>query len=506
MKGKSIIALFLLAWTVTGLPLNAQELPREFRAVWIATVENIDWPSENNLSTAAQQQEILAYLDFFKALNFNAVIFQVRPAADAFYHSTFEPWSEWLTGTQGKAPSPYYDPLAFIIDETHKRGMEFHAWMNPYRAIVNHDKKVISPLQEKHPTWFLTYGNTMYFNPGIPEVREYTAKIVGDLVQHYNIDAVHFDDYFYPYKIADTPFPDAEAFEEFGAAFYPNRLEDWRRANVDKIIYELRTKIKAVKPWVQFGISPFGVWRNKSKDVRGSDTKAGQTNYDDLYADIIAWLKNGWLDYVLPQDYWHIGFDLADYATVARWWNENNHGTNLYIGHAMYRQARATEEPWQAQHPTEIEKQLDLNKRLANVKGSAYFSAKSFRDNPFKINDILLQKYYTHPVLPPSPPSKTALIPEPVTEVKLNKIKRKKYVLRWTVAPENQAKVGVKFMVYQFKKKEKIQFQNPSNLIALTGEHELLLSKKNLKEKGDKFAVIAVSRTNVLGKPSQVSK
>ena len=498
----SLIIIFLLSFQLTR---SQEKKDREFRGVWVATVENIDWPSSKNLTTEQQKKELVKLLDLFKNLNFNAVVFQIRPAADAFYNSKFEPWSSYLTGTNDKAPFPYYDPLAFAISETHKRGMEFHAWLNPYRAMVNYKEFQSNPfpLTYEKSEWFVNYGKNKYFNPGIPEVRKYTNKVVADIVQNYDVDAIHFDDYFYPYKIEKEKFPDEDAFKEFGGDFYPNQIDNWRRNNVNVIIEELYTTIKTIKPWVQFGISPFGVWRNKSDDPNGSDTKAGQTNYDDLYADILLWLKNGWLDYVLPQDYWHIGFKKADYKKVANWWAQNNHQTNLYIGQAMYRQASAKSKAWKKKNKTEIEKQLDYNKTIPNINGSVYFSAKSFYKNQFGVNDILKNKYYPNPILPPSVNHNKKFIPEPVFDAKLKKIKNKKYQLSWESIPENKEKEAVKYIVYQLDKNENIN--KSSKIKAITGNKFIDLNKKEYK-KAHIFIIQAVSRNNNVSNPVRIIK
>ena len=496
--------LFIL---ILNLAYSQNNPQREFRGIWIATVNNIDWPSSKNLNSIEQQEELIALLDLFKELNFNAIIFQIRPAADAFYNSKYEPWSSWLNGKNGQAPQPYYDPLAFIIEETHKRGMEFHAWLNPYRAIVDYKKFQSNPfpLTYEKPEWFLNYGENKYFNPGIPEVQEYTNKVVSDIVQNYDIDAIHFDDYFYPYKIANEKFPDEDSFKKFGGKFYPNNIDDWRRSNVNTIIEQLHNTIKNIKPWVQFGISPFGVWRNKDVDPAGSDTQAGQTNYDDLYADVLYWLKKKWLDYVLPQDYWHIGFKKADYKKVATWWSENNYNTNLYIGQGMYRLGSTKNKAWKKQNKTEIEKQLDLNRSISNIGGSAYFSAKSFLKNPLSINDILKQKYYSTIVLPPIAIKNIKVAPEPVYNIDLSKEKNKIYKLSWDSLSENKEKEAVKYIVYQFLENEMVQLSNSKKVIALTGNKHIELSKKDLK-KGMVFHILAINRNNNVSSPTQFIK
>jgi len=500
-----LLILFLISFQYA---FSQESNKREFRGVWIATVENIDWPSSKNLSTEKQKEEILILLDNFKSLNFNAIIFQIRPSADAFYNSKYEPWSAYLSGTNDKAPIPYYDPLAFIIEETHKRGMEFHAWLNPYRAIVKYKEFQSNPfrLTYEKPEWFINYGDNKYFNPGLPKVREYTNKIVADIVQNYDVDAIHFDDYFYPYKIKDEPFPDENSFKEFGGDYYPNRIDDWRRNNVNIIIEELFTTIKTIKPWVQFGISPFGVWRNISDDPNGSNTDAGQTNYDDLYADILLWLENDWLDYVLPQAYWRIGHKKADYSTIVNWWSKNNYGTNLYIGQGMYRlDNKKNHRAWKKKNPTEIEKQLILNHQLSQIKGSAFFSAKSFLKNPLGINQILKNNYYQNPILPPSTNHNKKFIPEPVSDAKISKLKTKKYRLSWESLPENKEKEAVKFIVYQLDKNENHVTFKSSRIREITGNKFIDLSKKEYK-KSNIFIIQAVSRNNNVSNPVRVIK
>jgi len=386
--------------------------------------------------------------------------------------------------------------------------MEFHAWLNPYRAIVKYKEFQSNPfrLTYEKPEWFINYGDNKYFNPGLPKVREYTNKIVADIVQNYDVDAIHFDDYFYPYKIKDEPFPDENSFKEFGGDYYPNRIDDWRRNNVNIIIEELFTTIKTIKPWVQFGISPFGVWRNISDDPNGSNTDAGQTNYDDLYADILLWLENDWLDYVLPQAYWRIGHKKADYSTIVNWWSKNNYGTNLYIGQGMYRlDNKKNHRAWKKKNPTEIEKQLILNHQLSQIKGSAFFSAKSFLKNPLGINQILKNNYYQNPILPPSTNHNKKFIPEPVSDAKISKLKTKKYRLSWESLPENKEKEAVKFIVYQLDKNENHVTFKSSRIREITGNKFIDLSKKEYK-KSNIFIIQAVSRNNNVSNPVRVIK
>src|SRR3954469_22815801 len=351
----------------------------ELRAAWIATVVNIDWPSKKGLPVDQQKAEYITMLDSLQHLGMNAVIVQVRPAADAFYPSPYEPWSEWLTGTQGIAPEPYYDPLKFMIDEAHKRGMEFHAWLNPYRAVFDMRNSSVASnhITRVHKDWFLMYGGKKYFNPGLPQVMQYVTNIVKDIVTRYDVDAIHMDDYFYPYRITGKEFPDEATYEKYGNSL---KKEDWRRSNCDTIIKMIHDTIVAVKPMVKFGISPFGVWRNKSKDDDGSDTKAGQTNYDDLYADILLWLKNSWIDYVAPQLYWEIGNKFCDYETLLDWWGKHSYDKDVYVGHALYRTVENPTPAWR--NPVELPNEIKFLRENKNIQGSIYFSASNFYSNP----------------------------------------------------------------------------------------------------------------------------
>jgi len=394
------IAALCVFQTAIGQPKE------EFRGVWIATVDNIDWPQKGVYTSYAQKTEFIRQLDMHKRNGMNAVIVQVRPSADAFYPSKLEPWSQWLTGVQGKSPSPYYDPLQFMIEEAHKRGMEFHAWLNPYRANFNVNSASIASnhITRIHPDWFLTYGGKKYFDPSNKAGQDHVVAVVRDIVRRYDVDAIHMDDYFYPYKVPGKEFPDAASYVRSGTKL--NR-DDWRRSNVDSIIRKISDVIKEEKPWCKFGISPFGVWRNKSTDPNGSNTRAGVTNYDDLYADIVLWLKKGWIDYVAPQLYWEIGHRAADYTELIDWWSKNSYGRHVYIGHGVY---RAFEKNAAWKNPRELPSQIQILRQYPEVQGSIYFSSKSFDRNPNGWNDSLRNNYYRQPARIPEmdwlPPKK----------------------------------------------------------------------------------------------------
>jgi len=390
---KHLAKLFFIAIILLNINTVFAQPKYEFRGVWIATVENIDWPSKRGLPVEQQKQEFINILDMHYRNGMNAVIVQVRPVADAFYPSTLEPWSEYLNGKQGLPPTPYYDPLQFMIEETHKRGMEFHAWINPYRAVFSVGKSSVSPshITKIKKEWAVTYGKYKWLDPGIPEVREHTARVVRDIVSRYEVDAIHMDDYFYPYRESGD-FPDGKSFAKYG-----NGMDkaDWRRANVDSIIKLLSETIKNTNPRVKFGISPFGIWRNKKQDPAGSNTN-GSSNYDDLYADIRLWLQEQWIDYVAPQLYWQIGHKLADYTTLLDWWSRNVYGRQLFVGHAMY---RANEAAWQ--NKNELPNQIQMLRNNSNVMGSVYFSSKNFIPNPHGWTDSLRENYYSTPAIVP---------------------------------------------------------------------------------------------------------
>ena len=362
---------------------------KEMRGIWVATVLNIDWPSKKGLSIESQKQEFIKILDNVKEWNMNAVFVQIKPVGDAFYPSKFSPWSEYLTGKQGENPG--YDPLKFMIEEAHKRNIEFHAWFNPYRLTMSGgiDKLSNDNIGKQRPDWTITYGGKLYLNPGIPEVNDYIVKSIMEVVENYDIDGVHMDDYFYPYKVKGEIYNDEEQYNKYGSNFL--KVDDWRRDNVNKLIEKLYSSIKHKNKNIEFGISPFGVWRNISTDsVRGSNTKAGIQNYDDLYADILYWMKKNWIDYVAPQIYWNQGFKIAEYNTLVDWWSKyaKETKTNLYIGQAAYRI-----KDWEKDD--ELINQIKYNRKSEEVKGSIFFSYSSLVKDPTGILEKIKNDVYS---------------------------------------------------------------------------------------------------------------
>jgi uncharacterized lipoprotein YddW (UPF0748 family)/N-acetylmuramoyl-L-alanine amidase len=356
----------------------------ELRGVWVATVINIDYPSKPTADSEVLKGEALKILDNAEQLGLNAVFLQVRPTSDAIYKSRYFPWSKYLTGRQGLMPSDNFDPLEFWISEAHKRGIELHAWINPYRITkktASESKYDLTSLDASNPArlnpdWVVKHSDgNLYYNPGIPEVRRLVIDGVLEIVQNYDVDGIHFDDYFYPGK----DFDDKAAFAKYGAAY--TNIDDWRRANVNALIGDLSKTIKAARRDVRFGISPFGIWANKSINAFGSDTK-GMQSYYDQYADTRRWVREGLLDYIAPQLYWDIGYKIADYSKLLTWWQNTTAGTgvDLYIGQAAYRSGNSDpSNPWYG--VSEIEKQMQLNTRTPGVRGSIFFSSKSLTDN-----------------------------------------------------------------------------------------------------------------------------
>jgi len=474
----------------------------ELRGVWITTVNNIDWPSRRALSTEMQQKEYRDLLDKFKKHNFNAVLTQIRPAADALYESSYELWSEVLSGKQGTPPEPYYDPTAWMIQECKKRNLEFHAWVNPFRAVSSTAFSNIHPehITRRRPEWFFRYGDRIYFNPGIPDVREYLVKVILEIVRKYDIDGLHFDDYFYPYKITGERINDDDTFDKYGKNF--TNIEDWRRNNIDLFIQAISDSLRAIKPKVKFGISPAGGWRNKSQDARGSDTRVGQPSYDHVYADTRKWLELGWLDYITPQIYWSTQSKYAPYEVMIDWWNKNAFQRHIYGGQAVFKIASPEEESTWHQ-PSELFRQIKLNRLYKNVKGSMFFSAKHLLRNPLKIMDSLEQKYYKYPAIVPAMPWKDSIAPLPPDSLKATVVEENNVVLKWK--PPKAATDGempAYYVVFRFDNELAINTEDASKIVAIQAETFFL--DKNL-EKNKRYVYVIKSFDKLHNESKQYS-
>lgn len=430
----------------------------EFRGAWVSTVFNIDWPSDTGLSIATQKQQYLNLVNEMDSMNLNAVIFQVRSMGDAIYPSNYAPWSKYLTGNLGQNPG--YDPLQFAVEEAHKKNMEFHAWFNPFRISsdpsFNKDLYISklpasSPLKS-HPEWIVNAGNYYCLNPGVPEARQYIIDLVLEVVKNYDIDAVHFDDYFYP----GTSFPDSEQFASYGKGF--SNINDWRRDNVNKLISQLYSKIKAAKSYVKFGVSPSGIWRNSSSDPNGSAT-SGKSHYETAYADSVKWINEGWLDYIIPQVYWYIGQPGADYAVLTQWWANQVKGknTHLYMGQAAYKVN--TSGAWLS--GDEILKQVNLNRQYEAIKGNSLFSISDVLENKLGIKDNLKNISFKSKAIIPAMPWIDSSKPSAPF---INSVKSTGTGMQvnWTNSNPNDTSY---YFVYRFNTSETITLNNPSKIV-----------------------------------------
>lgn len=458
-----ITALCLLLATVTlaQTTVDASRYPkREFRAVWIQTVNG----QFKGMPTEQMKRTLVRQLNSLQEAGINAVIFQVRPEADALYESRLEPWSRYLTGSQGVAPSPRWDPLQFMIDECHRRGMELHAWVNPYRVKTSL-KNQLAPghVYNLHPEWFLTYGNQVFFDPGLPQSRRHICLVVADIVTRYDVDGIHIDDYFYPYPISGQDFPDNASYARYGQDF--KNKADWRRHNVNLLIRELHYTIREAKPWVKFGVSPFGIYRNQSSDPLGSRTK-GLQNYDDLYADVLLWAREGWIDYNIPQIYWEIGHPRADYETLVKWWALHSENRPLFIGQSIDNTI-AHADP---NNPdiNQLPKKMALQRSYQSIGGSCQWYAAALEENKGRYRDALIQEYHKYPSLIPVFDFIDDEAPKKVRKLKPVWMEDG-YILCWTEPKyRHEMQRAVRYVVYRFDDKEDINLDDPSHIVAIT--------------------------------------
>ena len=511
---KYFVIIFWVLCFILSIEAQNENKP-EMRAVWIATVKNIDYPSYKKLTVEEQKKEFIDMLNTFSEIGINAVMFQVRPAADAFFPSEYEPWSEWLTGEQGKAPEPYYDPLQFMIEESHKRNIEFHAWINPFRAVATIEYADIAEdhISNTKPEWVFTYDINKYFDPGIPEVRDYVRDIIVDIVNRYDVDGIHFDDYFYPYPKRDgynriMKIPDTKTYEKYNTDF--DNIADWRRNNMNLFIEGVSKGIKGVDPKMVFGVAPSGVWRNKSQDPDGSDTR-GLAHYDYLYSDVLAWLKNDWIDYVAPQLYWPVGNKYADYKTLVQWWSEHTYGKHLYIGQAVYR-AKKDSKSTAWRNPNEIPNQIRINRKNPNVQGSIFYKSKSLLTNGLGIADTLKNNFYAvhveTPEMPWLDPIDTILVvdliePEKVKDsaivlyapfdLSYQKLGNK-IILSWNTKADSTMQKEQLYNVYKFRKYD-FKFANEGDIYKTTKQKFIVIKRRRFKlfRKKYKFVVSSVN-------------
>ena len=480
-----LLALFLATGVGEQIQQQSPYPKREFRGAWIQAVNG----QFRGIPTEKLKQTLIDQLNSLQGAGINAIIFQVRPEADALYASQLEPWSRFLTGVQGQAPSPYWDPMQFMIDECHKRGMEFHAWINPYRVKTSL-KSELSPnhLYNIHPEWFVTYNNQLFFDPALPESRRHICMVVADIVSRYDVDAIHMDDYFYPYPAKGMDFPDDASFARYGGGF-TNRA-DWRRSNVNILIQKIHETIRGLKPWVKFGISPFGIYRNEKNDPLGSKTN-GLQNYDDLYADVLLWARNGWVDYNIPQIYWQIGHPAADYETLVKWWAKNTENRPLFIGQSVMNTIQNAD----PKNPSmnQLPRKMALERAYQTIGGSCQWPASAVVENAGKYRDALVQEYHKYPALVPVFDFMDDKAPGKVRKVK--KVWTEDgYMLFWTPPKaKDEMDRAVQYVVYRFGDKEKVNIDDASHIVAVTRNNFYKLPYKDGKNKY-RYVVTALDR------------
>ena len=488
----SVTATLVAMMLLCAYPAKAQKAPkREFRGAWIQCVNE----QFQGLSKEEMQRTLSYQLDELAKDGVNAIIFQVRAECDALYNSPYEPWSRFLTGRQGQNPG--WDPLAWMVSECHKRGMEIHAWINPYRAKTKGTSALASNnIAVKHPERVFEYDGLYILNPALPENREYICKIADDIVRRYDIDGFHIDDYFYPYPVAGKAIPDAK---EYNADSRGMSIGDWRRDNVNKFIEQLHDSIRQTKPWVKFGVSPFGIYRNARSSSIGSNTR-GLQNYDDLYADVLKWVNNGWIDYCVPQLYWQIGHKTADYETLIKWWNEHAGNRPLYIGEDVERTIKYAD----VDNPStnQVAAKHKLHEQCKNVDGTVLWYAKAAVDNYDRYGVFLRNYYWKSPALQPLMPYIDDKAPKKPRKLKAHQ-NSTNLLLTWMAPKGNGWKdEAVKYVVYQFKPGESVDISDPSHIVSLTN-HQSLETVKPAESGKYIYVVTALDR---MSNESEIAK
>ncbi len=497
MKKQSQYIIFLSLLFLLGISNFAYGAKREFRGAWIQCVNG----QFLGMSTEEMQQTLLYQLNELQKDGVNAIIFQVRPECDALYESKLEPWSRFLTGKQGMAPMPYWDPLKWMVEECHKRGMELHAWINPFRAKT----KVTTELSANHiairkPGDAFPYDGMIILNPSKQENRDYICMVVKDILSRYDVDGIHIDDYFYPYPVAGKKIPDEDDFKRNSNGFL--NIGDWRRDNVSVFIRQLYETVHSTKPWVKVGISPFGIYRNAKSDKNiGSETN-GLQNYDDLYADVLLWINNGWLDYCVPQLYWEIGNRAADYETLIRWWNKYAGARHLYIGEDVERTVKYAD--LNNSRINQMSAKYKLHEQMHNVQGTVLWYAKAVVDNVGNYQSALRNNYWKNQALQPLMPYIDGKIPNKVKHLKVLNVGNEK-VLFWSKPKGNGWKdEAVKYVVYMFDVDEVVDFSDASKIVAVTPETFYKLPSMNQGDKRKK--VIAVTALDRMSNESKARK
>lgn len=462
---------FLQLFTQTR-ETNFFEGKREMRGIWVSTINNIDWPSEPGLPAEQLKSEACKILDRVKQMGLNTIFLQVRPSSDVIYQSAIEPWTVYLTGKDKLNVGGGFDPLLFWVTEAHKRGLELHAWINPFRVTpkANYD---CAPwhLSNTHPEWLITYAGKKFLDPGIPQARKYLLSVTSDILNHYDIDGIHFDDYFYPYPVKNEVFADSLSFAKYNPEHLT--LHDWRRSNVDAVIESVGKQIHQTKPWVAFGVSPFGVWRNKADDKTGSDTRAGVTNYDVLYADVLKWIDKKWIDYIVPQIYWESGHPAANFDVLTDWWAKRPHNdVHIFVGHAAFK-INTGQKSWAnaLEMPTQIEKV----RASAGLDGSVFFSYRQFNRDLLGLDKAMAERLYRNRALSP------LILNTHSDDIEVKKIKRRSNTIYWQVDEEHQHEVRF-YAIYRYQKGDNFDADRSNFLLDIIDKPQFSLRKNNGEE------------------------
>lgn len=490
----TLLLTFLLVWPC----VTAQNLlpKREFRGAWIQIING----QFEGMSRDQMQANLTHQLNVLQQCGINAIMFQVRGEADAMYPSPYEPWSRFLTGRQGTAPNPYWDPLAWMITECHKRGMELHAWINPFRAKTKGTKELaLNHPYVKHPERFFEYDGLYLFDPGLNENRRYICQIAADIVRRYDVDGIHMDDYFYPYPVAGMTIPDQATYITHKNGI--DNVDDWRRYNVNLFMEMMHDSIRAVKPWVKFGVSPFGIYHNvqPGSNIPGSNTR-GLQNYDNLYADVLYWINKGWVDYNIPQIYWEIGHKAADYEELIKWWSRFAGGRPLFIGQDVERTVRAAD----LKNPqrNQMSAKFGLQRGLRGIQGSCLWYSAAVVRNEGNYATALQKNYHRTPALQPLFPFIDDEAPGKPRKLKTMWMPNG-YYLFWT-APKGTQEMDVarNYVVYRFEQGERIDLFNPEHIVAITPQTFYRLPYEN----GRKKAVYVVTALDRLQNESKAVK
>ncbi len=484
-KARRLLGLLAFCFLLSAT-LQAAPPKREFRGAWIQMING----QFQGMSRDQMQQNLTNQLDELQRCGVNTIIFQVRGEADALYDSHYEPWSRFLTGRQGTPPSPYWDPLAWMIKESHRRGMELHAWINPYRAKTKGTTELAaSHPYVQNPERFFSYDGLLIFDPGLQENRDYISMIVSDIVSRYNVDGIHIDDYFYPYPVAGVPIPDAATFQRYNNGF--ENIADWRRYNVNLLIQELYETIHTIKPWVKFGVSPFGIYHNQKPGdpVYGSNTK-GLQNYDDLYADVLYWIDKGWVDYTVPQIYWEIGHKTADYDTLIRWWSKYASGRPLVIGQDVERTVKAAD----LQNPriNQMPEKFRLQRSLPGISGSCLWYSAAVVRNEGNFATVLKKHYHTAPALAPQMTFITKDKPGKVKNIRVEQRQDGQYLVWDAPSFKDWRTQPTRYVVYRFAKGESRNIDDPTHIVAITPKPFYQLSD-NPRERTATYLVTALN-------------